>query len=78
MPFHGSDPLSPPSYGQGHASRHPLDLDLVRLFFGLGEIVGRLHARLGLGTAAEGLIEPDHHLRGDPGLAVDQVVERLA
>jgi len=43
----------------------------------LGEIVGYLHARPGVGRAAERSDQPDRHFGGDPRLFADQVVKGL-
>lgn len=55
-----------------------LDFDLALVFSGLCEIIGKLHPQPRFRCAAKGLREADRHLRADPRLAVDDVVERLS
>lgn len=58
--------------------RQPLDLDLVFVRACLGKVVGGLHAQQGIGLDAEGLLEPDGHLREQAGMAVEHVAKRLS
>ena len=44
---------------------------------GLGKIVLHLKPRSDLWTAAESLGQPNGHLRGDPGLLVNEVIQCL-
>lgn len=44
---------------------------------GLRQIMSRLHPQHGIGPHAEGLLEPDRHLGGKRGAAIEQRAQRL-
>ena len=60
------------------ARGNPLNLDVVGVFVGLGEVVLHLQAQPYVGAATEGIGKPYRHFRRDSGLAVHKVVEGLA
>jgi hypothetical protein len=53
------------------------DLDLALVFAGLSEIIRKLHPQPRFRCAPKRLRKPDCHFRANPGLAVDDIVERL-
>lgn len=60
------------------SNRDAFDLDLADFFLSLREIVSRLQTEPRFSATAESFIEPDRHFRGDRGLAVNQIIQRLA
>lgn len=60
------------------AREDPPGFDFPPLLFQLREVIGGLRPEPHFGAAAEGFGKPDRHLRGDPGLEVHDVIERLA
>src|SRR5687768_3873644 len=58
--------------------RVTLDGDLVLLLSRSRQLERHLKAQPHISRRAEGLFQPDRHLRADAGLLVDEVVQRLA
>ena len=53
--------------------RNALDLDLIRLLHGLGQVIVCLEPVPGICTSSERFIEANGHLRGNAGMTVHKV-----